>query len=91
MAESKITHVGGETAPRVSAESVYIRHGLYGFAFVFGTNSEAAENQIRVSATVFCSPQHAKAMLSILTNRIEAYETTYGEIATGPLQPPVVN
>jgi flagellar protein FlaG len=68
------------------ANSVQVRVSVWDFFFVFGTMQQPAENQVEVRnfQGVYLSPQQAKALLAILQQNINNYESAFGEIKLDP-------
>ncbi len=68
------------------ANSVQIRVNLWDFFLMFGTVNQTAPENVVIHnfQGIYLSPQHAKALLNILTQNISQYEATFGEIKLEP-------
>lgn len=68
------------------ANSVQVRVNVWDFFLVFGTLSQASENQVEIRnfQGIYLSPQQAKALLSILQQNVSGYESAFGEIKLDP-------
>jgi hypothetical protein len=68
------------------ANSVQIRVNLWDFFLLFGQiNQTSPENvQIQNFQGVFVSPQQAKALLGVLQQNVNQYESAFGEIRLEP-------
>ena len=68
------------------ANSVQIRVNLWDFFLMFGrVNQTAADNvAIHNFQGVYLSPQQAKALLNILQQNVNQYESAFGEIKLEP-------
>ena len=68
------------------ANSVQIRVNLWDFFLMFGrVNQTAADNvAIHNFQGIYLSPQQAKALLNILQQNVNQYETAFGEIKLEP-------
>jgi flagellar protein FlaG len=68
------------------ANSVQVRASLWDFFLLFGTINQSSPEQVTISnfQGVFLSPQQAKALAAVLTQNVQQYETTFGEIALAP-------
>ena len=68
------------------ANSVQIRVNLWDFFLMFGrVNQTSADNvAIQNFQGVYLSPQQAKALLNILTQNVNQYESAFGEIKLEP-------
>lgn len=62
--------------------SINIRLSVYDVSLLFGEVEEATEDSfvVRQIARVTMSPQHAKALATLLSNRLEAYERQFGPL-----------
>src|SRR3982751_5213031 len=68
------------------ANSVQIRVNLWDFFLMFGrVNQTAADNvSIHNFQGIYLSPQQAKALMNILQQNVNQYETAFGEIKLEP-------
>jgi flagellar protein FlaG len=68
------------------ANSVQIRVNVWDFFLVFGTLAQQSEAQVEVRnfQGIYFSPQQAKALLAILQQNVNGYESTFGEIKLDP-------
>ena len=68
------------------ANSVQIRLSLWDFLLMFGrVNQTSPENvQIHNFQGVYLSPQQAKALLNVLQQNVNQYESAFGEIKLEP-------
>lgn len=73
---------GLDEAPTVYANHVQLATSVYDFRLLLGEIKTSSGNVATgtVRAVVFFSPQHAKALAKILSNRVREYEERYGEI-----------
>jgi hypothetical protein len=63
------------------ANSVQIRYSLWDFCLVFGmVKQEGQTLSIQNFQGIYLSPQHAKALASILQENLNTYEATFGTI-----------
>jgi flagellar protein FlaG len=70
------------------ANSVQVRVNVWDFFLVFGTMQQQSETQVEVQnfQGVYLSPQQAKALMAILQQNVNSYESTFGEIKLDPRQ-----
>ena len=68
------------------ANSVQVRVNLWDFLLLFGRiNQTTAENvTIQNFQGIYVSPQQAKALLNVLQQNVNQYETAFGEIRLEP-------
>lgn len=68
------------------ANSVLVRNSLWDFMLSFGRISQASLDHLAIQnfQAIYLSPQHAKAFLNLLQQRVSHYEATFGEIRLGP-------
>ena len=68
------------------ANSVQMRVNVWDFFLVFGTVQQQSETQVEVRnfQGVYLSPQQAKALLGLLQQNVNGYETAFGEIKLDP-------
>ncbi len=68
------------------ANSVQVRLNLWDFFLVFGTVNQTAPDAVTIRnfQGIYLSPQQAKALSNLLSQNIQQYETTFGEIRLGP-------
>jgi hypothetical protein len=71
------------------ANSVQIRVNLWDFFLLFGrVNQTSPENvDIHNFQGVYLSPQQAKALLNVLKQNVQQYESAFGEIKLEPNAP----
>jgi hypothetical protein len=88
--QPNIKLVNSENYREGYANSVQVRVNVWDFFLVFGTLTQAAENEVEVHnfQGVYLSPQQAKALMSILRQNVEQYEKTFGEIKLDPNMAP---
>jgi len=70
------------------ANSVQVRVSLWDFFLMFGTISQAAPDNVSIQnfQGVYISPPQAKALVNILQQNVNQYETAFGEIRLEPNQ-----
>jgi flagellar protein FlaG len=75
------------------SNSVQVRVSLWDFFLSFGTITQTAPDSVTINnfQGIFLSPQQAKALANILSQNIQQYESTFGEIkleprSSGPIQ-----
>ena len=68
------------------SNSVQVRVNVWDFFLVFGTLHQSSETEVEVRnfQGVYLSPQQAKALLTLLTQNVQNYENTFGEIKLDP-------
>src|ERR1700758_5637749 len=68
------------------ANSVQIRVNLWDFFLLFGTLSQTSPENVQIQnfQGVYVSPQQAKALLNVLQQNINQYESAFGEIRLEP-------
>jgi hypothetical protein len=68
------------------ANSVQMRVNVWDFFLVFGTVQQQNESQVEVRnfQGIYLSPQQAKALLGLLQQNVNGYETAFGEIKLDP-------
>jgi hypothetical protein len=68
------------------ANSVQVRVNVWDFFLVFGTLQQQTETQVEVKnfQGIYLSPQQAKALMSILQQNVNGYESAFGEIKLDP-------
>ena len=68
------------------ANSVQIRVNLWDFFLMFGTISQSAPDNVSIQnfQGVYISPPQAKALLNVLQQNVNQYETAFGEIRLEP-------
>jgi flagellar protein FlaG len=64
------------------ANSVQVRVNLWDFLLMFGRVNQTAPDQVAIHnfEGVYLSPQQAKALLNVLQQNVNQYETAFGEI-----------
>jgi flagellar protein FlaG len=80
--QPKIELVNGPEYREGYANSVQVRVNLWDFFLLFGlVNQSTPESvSIRNFQGVYLSPQQAKALLNVLQQNVQQYETAFGEI-----------
>ena len=68
------------------ANSVQIRVNLWDFLLLFGLINQTAADSVTIQnfQGIYLSPQQAKALLNVLQQNINQYETAFGEIKLEP-------
>ncbi len=68
------------------ANSVQVRLNLWDFFLVFGTVSQTAPDSVSIRnfQGIYLSPQQTKALANLLSQNIQQYEATFGEIKLEP-------
>lgn len=68
------------------ANSVQVRVNLWDIFLLFGTLSQSTPDVVDIDnfQGVYLSPQQAKALSNVLTQNIQQYEATFGEIHLEP-------
>ncbi|HET8549618.1 MAG TPA: DUF3467 domain-containing protein [Bryobacteraceae bacterium] len=68
------------------ANSVQIRANLWDFFLLFGTLNQTAPDAVTIQnfQGIYLSPQQAKALLNVLSQNLQQYEATFGEIRLEP-------
>ena len=68
------------------ANSVQVRLNLWDFFLVFGTISQTAPDSVTIRnfQGIYLSPQQTKALANLLSQNIQQYEATFGEIKLEP-------
>jgi hypothetical protein len=68
------------------ANSVQMRVNVWDFFLVFGTVQQQNETQVEIRnfQGIYLSPQQAKALLGLLQQNVNGYETAFGEIKLDP-------
>jgi hypothetical protein len=71
------------------ANSVQIRVNLWDFFLLFGLVNQTAPDNVNIQnfQGVYLSPQQAKALLNVLQQNVNQYETAFGEIKLEPHPP----
>ncbi|MCL4795308.1 MAG: DUF3467 domain-containing protein [Bryobacteraceae bacterium] len=64
------------------ANSVQLRASLWDFFLLFGQMKQSRPEEVTIEnfQGVYLSPQQAKALLNVLQQNIQQYESTFGEI-----------
>ena len=72
------------------ANSVQIHVSVWDFLLTFGRLQQQTPELVEVSnfQSIYCSPQQAKALLTILTQNVQNYEKAFGEIKLDPQMVP---
>ena len=68
------------------ANSVQVRVNVWDFFLVFGTLQQQTPAEMEVSnfQGIYLSPQQAKALLNVLQQNVNQYESAFGEIKLEP-------
>ncbi len=68
------------------ANSVQIRVNLWDFLLLFGIVNQTGPDQVNIQnfQGVYLSPQQAKALLNVLQQNVNQYESAFGEIRLEP-------
>src|SRR5215510_16368004 len=71
------------------ANSVQIRVNLWDFFLMFGRVNQTSPENVAIHnfQGVYVSPQQAKALLGVLQQNVQQYETAFGEIRLEPQTP----
>jgi len=74
--------IGIEDAPTYYANSVELSATPWDYRLRLGELIEASEERrvVKLLATVYMSPQHAKKLVSMWTEAIDHYEKSFGKI-----------
>jgi hypothetical protein len=74
------------------ANSVQVRVNLWDFLLLFGRINQTAPDSVHIQnfQGIYVSPQQAKALLNVLQQNVNQYETAFGEIRLEPQVPGVV-
>lgn len=68
------------------ANSVQVRVNLWDFLLLFGRVNQTAPDNVAIHnfQGIYVSPQQAKALLNVLQQNVNQYETAFGEIRLEP-------
>ena len=68
------------------ANSVQVRVNLWDFLLLFGRVNQTAPDNVAIQnfQGIYVSPQQAKALLNVLQQNVNQYETAFGEIRLEP-------
>jgi hypothetical protein len=68
------------------ANSVQVRVNLWDFLLLFGKVNQLAPDNVAIHnfQGIYVSPQQAKALLNVLQQNVQQYETAFGEIKLEP-------
>jgi uncharacterized protein DUF3467 len=68
------------------ANSIQVRVSVWDFLLTFGRLQPVAAQEVEVQnfQGIYLSPQQAKALLTILEQNVNQYESTFGEIKLDP-------
>jgi flagellar protein FlaG len=71
------------------ANSVQVRVNLWDFLLLFGRVNQTTPDNVTIHnfQGVYLSPQQAKALLNVLRQNVDQYETAFGEIKLEPVTP----
>jgi flagellar protein FlaG len=83
---TKIQLINGPEYREDYANSVQIRVNLWDFFLMFGRVNQTAPDNVAIQnfQGVYLSPQQAKALLNILQQNVNQYESAFGEIKLEP-------
>lgn len=72
------------------ANSVQMRVNIWDFFLVFCTLQQQSETQVEIKnfEGIYLSPQQAKALLGLLQQNVNGYESAFGEIKLDPRMAP---
>lgn len=68
------------------ANSVQVRVNLWDFLLLFGRVNQTTQDAVAIHnfQGIYVSPQQAKALLNVLQQNVQQYETAFGEIRLAP-------
>ena len=68
------------------ANSVQIRVNLWDFFLMFGNINQTSPDHVQIQnfQGIYVSPQQAKALLGVLQQNVNQYESAFGEIRLEP-------
>lgn len=68
------------------ANSVQLRASLWDFFLLFGQLRQSRPDSVTIQnfQGIYLSPQQAKALLNVLQQNVQQYESTFGEIRLEP-------
>src|SRR5436305_8556446 len=71
------------------ANSVQVRVNLWDFFLLFGRVNQTAPDNVSIHnfQGIYVSPQQAKALLNVLKQNVQQYESAFGEIKLEPQSP----
>jgi flagellar protein FlaG len=71
------------------ANSVQVRVNLWDFLLLFGRVNQTSPDKVDIYnfQAVYLSPQQAKALLNVLKQNVQQYESAFGEIKLEPQTP----
>ncbi len=71
------------------ANSVQVRVNLWDFFLMFGTMNQTRPDEVTISSFqgIYLSPQQAKALMNVLQQNVQQYESAFGEIRLEPKPP----
>jgi hypothetical protein len=71
------------------SNSVQIRVNLWDFLLLFGRVNQTAPDAVSIYnfQGIYVSPQQAKALLNVLQQNVDQYESAFGEIKLEPQTP----
>jgi hypothetical protein len=71
------------------ANSVQVRVNLWDFLLLFGRVNQSTPENVAIHnfQAIYVSPQQAKALLNVLQQNVQQYETAFGEIKLEPQTP----
>ena len=71
------------------ANSVQVRVNLWDFLLLFGRVNQISPEEVMIHnfEAIYLSPQQAKALLNVLKQNVNQYETAFGEIKLEPQTP----
>jgi flagellar protein FlaG len=88
-AQPRIQLVNTENYREEYANSVQIRISVWDFLLVFGKVTQTAADTVAIhnSSGIYMSPQQAKALLNLLQQNVNQYESAFGQITLEPQNP----
>lgn len=84
--QPQVNVIQSEDYRETYANSVQVRVSVWDFQLVFGRALSEAPDQVTIAnhATVFLSPQQAKALWNVLGQNLAQYEQAFGELNLEP-------
>ena len=88
MQQPKITTINLPEYREHYANSVQIRTSLWDMFLTFGTVNQTTPDAVTIHnfQGVYLSPQQAKMLMRVLSENVQQYEATFGEIKLEPHQ-----
>ena len=84
VAMGQVPFVPDSEAPVMYVDGVRVIGSVFGFALLLTRIELGAEfkAQMKQVGTIYMSPQHMKALLAVLQDRVADYEKSHGPVAT---------